>query len=254
MSWKKIRTLRRSRQRLMISSLPVAALFLCLSAPALRWASAGSPEGDSAKYRTCPPSIPGPLPDGARRQDDPRRFYPRLCALLDRAATDPAILAWELGAFNHPPSVYRAPAPGSLRTDTPKLRTSRRTSAATADSPIVFAHGFGDSCFNDGFARLVNLTSNLTEKEAFCVSGGDGTWESDILSSYVVSMFDNVETFASHIREDLRCAGGFDAIGISQGNAIIRGYIAKYNDPPVRSLSSATHHHVFLILFVVMYI
>lgn len=28
-------------------------------------------------------------------------------------------------------------------------------------------------------------------------------------------------------------AGGFNAIGYSQGNLIIRGYIEKYNDPPV---------------------
>eukprot|EP00995_Heteronema_vittatum_P007074 NODE_2207_length_818_cov_280.642393_g1545_i0.p1 GENE.NODE_2207_length_818_cov_280.642393_g1545_i0~~NODE_2207_length_818_cov_280.642393_g1545_i0.p1 ORF type:complete len:231 (+),score=109.11 NODE_2207_length_818_cov_280.642393_g1545_i0:29-694(+) len=42
-----------------------------------------------------------------------------------------------------------------------------------------------------------------------------------------------IDTFAKVIRKDPKLAKGFDAIGFSQGNLIIRGYAQKYNDPPL---------------------
>ncbi|KAH8056190.1 palmitoyl-(protein) hydrolase [Aureococcus anophagefferens] len=43
----------------------------------------------------------------------------------------------------------------------------------------------------------------------------------------------SVDFFAAKIRADPKLAGGFNAFGFSQGNNVIRGYIIKYNDPPV---------------------
>jgi palmitoyl-protein thioesterase len=51
-------------------------------------------------------------------------------------------------------------------------------------------------------------------------------------------MLDNVDIFAERVRSDPKLADGFNAIGFSQGNNIIRGYIAKYNDPPVKTFIS----------------
>merc|ERR1712003_213629 len=48
-----------------------------------------------------------------------------------------------------------------------------------------------------------------------------------------MSMDKSVEVFAAKIKQDPKLAGGFNAIGFSQGNSLIRGYIQKYNDPPV---------------------
>eukprot|EP00659_Diplonema_papillatum_P022425 gene22425-34346_t len=48
----------------------------------------------------------------------------------------------------------------------------------------------------------------------------------------------NVEIFAKKVREDSQLAGGFNAVGFSQGNSVIRGYIHKYNDPPVKTFLS----------------
>ncbi len=44
--------------------------------------------------------------------------------------------------------------------------------------------------------------------------------------------------FAAKVRADPKLAKGFDAYGLSQGNNVIRGYITKYNDPPVRNFMS----------------
>ena len=48
----------------------------------------------------------------------------------------------------------------------------------------------------------------------------------------------NVDIFAEKIRNDTKLAGGFNCVGFSQGNSLCRGYIQKYNDPPVRNFLS----------------
>jgi len=45
-----------------------------------------------------------------------------------------------------------------------------------------------------------------------------------------------VEQFARVVRADPKLKDGFNAMGMSQGNTLIRGYIEMYNDPPVKKL------------------
>merc|ERR1711934_1266511 len=51
-------------------------------------------------------------------------------------------------------------------------------------------------------------------------------------------MNDNVDVWAKAIKNETKLAGGFNAVGFSQGNSVIRGYIQKYNDPPVNTFLS----------------
>jgi palmitoyl-protein thioesterase len=53
-----------------------------------------------------------------------------------------------------------------------------------------------------------------------------------------MTMDRNVDVFAANIRKDSRLAGGFNCVGFSQGNSLCRGYIQKYNNPPVRNFLS----------------
>merc|ERR1712146_273921 len=48
----------------------------------------------------------------------------------------------------------------------------------------------------------------------------------------------SVEYFAKRVDADPKLKNGFDAFGLSQGNNVIRGYITKYNNPPVRNFMS----------------
>jgi palmitoyl-protein thioesterase len=48
----------------------------------------------------------------------------------------------------------------------------------------------------------------------------------------------SVDVFAEKVRQNPQLANGFHAIGFSQGNNVIRGYIARYNDPPVDTFLS----------------
>mmetsp|Transcript_22406 Transcript_22406/g.71688 ORF Transcript_22406/g.71688 Transcript_22406/m.71688 type:complete len:231 (-) Transcript_22406:1538-2230(-) len=51
-------------------------------------------------------------------------------------------------------------------------------------------------------------------------------------------MDEQVDFLRAKVRADPQLHAGFDAIGLSQGNLVIRGYIHKYNDPPVRRFLS----------------
>uniref|UniRef100_A0A7S1CYF3 Palmitoyl-protein thioesterase 1 n=1 Tax=Cyclophora tenuis TaxID=216820 RepID=A0A7S1CYF3_CYCTE len=109
---------------------------------------------------------------------------------------------------------------------------------AQSSLPIVFAHGMGDSCFNDGFRNLVKRSSNLMGGVySVCVPTGKNQAE-DTNNGYFLNMDASVEIFAANIRKDPKLANGFHAIGLSQGNNVIRGYIAKHNYPPVHTFIS----------------
>jgi len=60
----------------------------------------------------------------------------------------------------------------------------------------------------------------------------------DTTNGFFMTMDRNVDVFAANIRKDSRLAGGFNCVGFSQGNSLCRGYIQKYNNPPVRNFLS----------------
>merc|ERR1719359_1468629 len=57
----------------------------------------------------------------------------------------------------------------------------------------------------------------------------------DTIDGFLKNMDSSLDYFAKKIKEDPKLAGGFNAVGFSQGNSLIRGYIQKYNDPPVNA-------------------
>jgi palmitoyl-protein thioesterase len=63
-----------------------------------------------------------------------------------------------------------------------------------------------------------------------CIPTGKSQSE-DTSNGYFLSMNANTDIFAANVRNDptLQAAGAFHAIGFSQGNNVIRGYIARYN-------------------------
>eukprot|EP00472_Partenskyella_glossopodia_P008800 CAMPEP_0197523132 /NCGR_PEP_ID=MMETSP1318-20131121/8127_1 /TAXON_ID=552666 /ORGANISM="Partenskyella glossopodia, Strain RCC365" /LENGTH=318 /DNA_ID=CAMNT_0043075723 /DNA_START=214 /DNA_END=1170 /DNA_ORIENTATION=+ len=98
--------------------------------------------------------------------------------------------------------------------------------------PMVFAHGMGDSCFNPGMKQITNLASKRAGVYGVCIGTGNNI-VTDVLNGFLMTMNKNVEVFAQKVRSDPKLKNGFNAVGFSQGNSIIRGYIQKYNDPPV---------------------
>lgn len=126
--------------------------------------------------------------------------------------------------------------------------SSRSTTTTTANDntlssngkiPVVMAHGMGDSCFNDGMQHVVQRISTLLGGDVYstCIPTGDTVTE-DTNNGYFLNMDASVDVFATKVRADPALANGFHAMGFSQGNNVIRGYIARYNDPPVHTFVS----------------
>merc|ERR1711870_6865 len=93
------------------------------------------------------------------------------------------------------------------------------------------------SCFNDGMKQITDKTGEHLGSYSVCIPTGDDL-NSDTNNGFFMTMNKNVEVFAEAIKKDPKLAGGFNAVGFSQGNSIIRGYIHRYNSPPVKSFVS----------------
>jgi len=110
-------------------------------------------------------------------------------------------------------------------------------SGSAASLPTVLGHGMGDSCFEAGFSSVTKAVGTRTGTYAKCIPTG-GNIISDTIDGFLMNMDKSVDVFAEKIRADPKLKGGFNAIGFSQGNSLIRGYIHKYNDPPVNAFIS----------------
>jgi len=105
--------------------------------------------------------------------------------------------------------------------------------AASAEHlPTVFFHGMGDSCFNPGMKEITEKTGQHLGTYSVCIPTG-ADQGSDTDNGFFMTMDKNVEVFAAAVKNNSKLAGGFNAVGFSQGNSVIRGYIQKYNEPTV---------------------
>merc|ERR1712232_1386533 len=110
-------------------------------------------------------------------------------------------------------------------------------SPVAASLPTVLGHGMGDSCFEPGFSSVTKAIAKRTNTYAKCIPTG-GNILSDTINGFLMNMDKSVDVFAEKIQADPKLKGGFNAIGFSQGNSLIRGYIHKYNNPPVNAFIS----------------
>jgi len=160
----------------------------------------------------------------ANSSPDEERAQFLLSKLLKRAELEPKVFATELrnSPFAAILPVFPIGSPNSLSTDA---------------LPTVMAHGMGDSCFNPGMKSITTAVGNHIGSYSVCVPTGNNSIM-DTINGFIMNMDKSVEVFTNKIRADKNLANGFNAIGFSQGNSLIRGFIQKYNDPPVNAFLS----------------
>lgn len=180
--------------------------------------------------------------------------FPHHCHLMEAASIDAEKLSKELYEFSKSIGfVINEPSSPSSSSSSPQnnqihIRTStnrRRnieleSKVATKEFtlPSVLAHGMGDSCFNPGMQKMTSKVSELTNNQyATCIPTGDNQHE-DTIHGYLLNMDASIDVFAQKVKADPKLQNGFNAVGFSQGNNLIRGYIARYNDPPVNAFVS----------------
>jgi len=103
--------------------------------------------------------------------------------------------------------------------------------------PLVFMHGMGDSCFNSGMKQITKESGEHLGVYSVCIPTGNNDI-TDTMNGFFMTMDNNVDEWAKRIRKDIHLKNGFHAVGFSQGNSVVRGYIQKYNDPPVKTFLS----------------
>jgi Palmitoyl protein thioesterase len=117
-------------------------------------------------------------------------------------------------------------------------RHVRHRQLSAQQLPVVLAHGMGDSCFNSGMQYVTKVISQwLGDVYTVCIPTGS-TQQDDTKNGYFLNMDASVDVFQSAIALDPALSNGFHAIGFSQGNNVIRGYIAKFNTPTVHTFIS----------------
>merc|ERR1712194_587781 len=78
---------------------------------------------------------------------------------------------------------------------------------------------------------ITQIIATQTKNYAKCIPTGNVL--TDTTNGFFMTMDKNVDVFAENIKHDAHFAHGFNCVGFSQGNSLCRGYIQKYNDPPV---------------------
>lgn len=160
---------------------------------------------------------------------DLREVYqhsPKLATMMKRAIIEPEVLAAEMASSE----IAQVVPEGMI------IPGEMQNPAADA-LPIAITHGMGDSCFNPGMKQITQAAGAHKGVYSVCVPGCHNQI-CDTISGFLTTMDKNVDNFAAAVKADPKLAGGFDAIGLSQGNSVIRGYIQRYNDPPVRNYLS----------------
>jgi palmitoyl-protein thioesterase len=117
--------------------------------------------------------------------------------------------------------------------------------SAEGAAPVVLLHGMGDFAANPmGMVRIkerIAAEANAYVHSVELCSHPEqlsGCASEDQSNGFLMTMDGQVDQFARVVRGDPKLAKGFNAVGLSQGNTVIRGYIHRYNDPPVKSFVS----------------
>lgn len=105
--------------------------------------------------------------------------------------------------------------------------------------PVVQMHGMGDFAKNPGgmvpLKKAISDYLNSTYVTNIQIGANP---VADILNGFIMNLDDQVDYFANVVQSDVRLKLGFNAVGYSQGNLVVRGYIERYNNPPVKNFIS----------------
>lgn len=115
----------------------------------------------------------------------------------------------------------------------PLIEAIGESTGKAAPRPAVIVHGMGDAGTNPGMKSIcATVAKKYPGTFTLCSTTADG------MSSIFTKMPTQVAQFAAEVRSHPELANGFNAVGLSQGNTVLEGYIALYNDPPVHNFVS----------------
>lgn len=98
---------------------------------------------------------------------------------------------------------------------------------ANGKYPVVFMHGMGDAGHNHGMHEMCEDMAHSYGVYVVCLDVADGAF------SIITRMEHQLKALHLALLAHPQLAGGFNAMGNSQGGLLMRAYINKINSPPV---------------------
>ncbi|EFJ37944.1 hypothetical protein SELMODRAFT_74606 [Selaginella moellendorffii] len=110
--------------------------------------------------------------------------------------------------------------------------------AASSVLPFVVLHGISDECKHHGITKFTTDLGTMSGAPGYCIEIGNGASD-----SWFLRLDKQVELACKEIKLIPELAGGYNIVGLSQGNLIGRGLIEWCDGPPVNNMVSLGGPH-----------
>ncbi|KAG6332607.1 hypothetical protein ID866_6485 [Astraeus odoratus] len=110
--------------------------------------------------------------------------------------------------------------------------------------PLVLWHGLGDNYASDGILQFQDEVKRMHPGIFVHSIYIDSDASEDKRASFYGNVNSQIALVANQLASIPQLERGFDAVGFSQGGQFLRGYIERYNDPPVYNLITFGSQHM----------
>ncbi|KAL4073847.1 Alpha/Beta hydrolase protein [Scleroderma citrinum] len=116
--------------------------------------------------------------------------------------------------------------------------------AANDVRPLVMWHGMGDNYASPGILRFESEVKHIHPGIFVHSVYIDRDAKEDQRAGYYGNVNAQIALVAEQLASIPELRRGFDAVGFSQGGQFLRGYVERYNDPPVFNLVTFGSQHM----------
>lgn len=110
--------------------------------------------------------------------------------------------------------------------------------------PLVIWHGLGDSYASPGILEFISMIKDIHPGIFVHSIYLNENLDEDQKATFYGSVNEQVQRVSEQLANITELAGGFDAMGFSQGGQFLRAYVERYNSPPVYNLVTFGSQHM----------